>query len=90
MPHKDGPAYYPLVAILSLESPISIAFFRNLADSKIPGREVFSLFLQPRSLFVFMDDCYQDLFHCIAEVWNGNYCSSIHDWIMHHADLALP
>ncbi|KAJ6810770.1 alpha-ketoglutarate-dependent dioxygenase alkB-like protein 6 [Iris pallida] len=35
MPHQDGPAYYPIVAILSLESPVVIDFTPHL---RLKGR----------------------------------------------------
>lgn len=68
MTHKDGPAYHPIVVILSLGSSTSLDFFDSLADTKVPGAEVFSLFLRPRSLLIFSEECYTRLFHSIAEV----------------------
>ena len=32
MPHKDGPAYYPLVCILSLNAGIILNIWENLED----------------------------------------------------------
>jgi len=62
MPHKDGPLYYPRVAILSLSGPAKIEFRENLKeDSKM------SLILQPRSLMIFTDEAYTNHFHGIGE-----------------------
>jgi alkylated DNA repair protein alkB family protein 6 len=69
MPHKDGPIYHPLVAILSVSSALSLSFYTDLADSKKEGGEAFSLYLQPRSLLLFSEECYTNYFHSIVEVW---------------------
>ena len=74
MPHKDGPLYHPRVAILSLGSHTVMEFYRHLNDSQHdpdngrPHQPALSLFLPPRSLFVFTDALYADYFHCIREV----------------------
>jgi alkylated DNA repair protein alkB family protein 6 len=66
--HKDGPIYYPLVAIISLGSPITLSFYTSLAESKRTDGDCISMLLQPRSLFLFSQQCYTDLFHGIVEV----------------------
>lgn len=63
MPHKDGPAYYPQVAILSLKGTVKIEFVKSPGDKE----PLASLILEPRSLFIFSDDAYQIYFHVIRE-----------------------
>jgi len=67
MPHKDGPVYTPLVAIVSLGSPTTLAFYQSAGDAKRPDTCVCSVYLRPRSLVLFAEACYHDLFHCIHE-----------------------
>jgi alkylated DNA repair protein alkB family protein 6 len=62
MSHKDGPLYYPKVAILSLSGPAMIDF---RPDLRAPPS--MSLLLQPRSLFIFTDEAYKSYFHGIEE-----------------------
>jgi len=62
MPHKDGPLYHSLVAILSTGSSAVMQFRREFS------REVvMSLFLQPRSLLIFTDEAYTEFLHGIEE-----------------------
>ncbi|CAI9276034.1 unnamed protein product [Lactuca saligna] len=70
MPHQDGPAYFPVVAILSLGSPVIMDFtpHSTLADTTSNIQETshgnlqnyhpFSIALMPRSLLVFKDTTY--------------------------------
>ncbi|KAM7497560.1 hypothetical protein LguiA_021974 [Lonicera macranthoides] len=64
MPHQDGPAYFPVVAILSLGSPVVMDFTRHstLADNKSGSqtRLPFSIVLMPRSLLIFKDMAYSE------------------------------
>jgi len=63
LPHKDGPLYYPRVAILSLLGTVKLDF------RKSPKAEPeMSLILKPRSLLVFDEDAYTSYFHGIDEV----------------------
>eukprot|EP00347_Sterkiella_histriomuscorum_P005681 403355670 len=61
MPHKDGPAYFPYVCILSLNSGIMMNIYESVDD--ISAR----FYLEPRSLFVFTEKHYTDHFHGIDE-----------------------
>lgn len=63
MSHKDGPLYFPRVAILSLSGPAVIEFRKEI--SQPPSM---SLYLHPRSLLIFQDDAYTEYFHGIQEV----------------------
>ncbi|CAI9285791.1 unnamed protein product [Lactuca saligna] len=70
IPHQDGPAYFPMVAILSLGSPVVVDFtpHSTLADTTSNIQETshgnlqnyppFSIALMPRSLLVFKDTTY--------------------------------
>lgn len=83
MPHQDGPAYFPVVAILSLGSPVVMDFTPHLrlrsgdgyiskdqspcAESCAPERDSFSVLLMPQSLLIFKDDAYSDFLHGISD-----------------------
>lgn len=72
-PHQDGPAYFPVVAILSLASPVVMDFTPHLrlrsgddgisrdqspvSESRVPPQP-FSVLMMPRSLLIFKDDAY--------------------------------
>ncbi len=60
--------YTPMVAIVSLGSPTTLAFYQSLGDAKQPESCVCSVYLQPRSLVLFAEACYHELFHCIHEM----------------------
>jgi len=70
MPHRDGPLYHPRVAILSLRSHTVMRFYRDLRDS-MPGAEqhkpALSVYIPPRSLFLFTQQLYETYFHAIEE-----------------------
>ena len=70
--HQDGPAYHPLVAIVSLGASTMMHFYRSVAAAKRgeseAGSAEFSMCLQPRSLLVFCQAVYTELFHAIHEV----------------------
>lgn len=61
MPHTDGPAYFPLVSILSLGSDSVMEFYK---DNKI----VTSVYLPQRSLLLFTGSYYTDMQHAIDRV----------------------
>ncbi|KAF3532153.1 hypothetical protein DY000_02037571 [Brassica cretica] len=81
MPHQDGPAYFPVVAILSLGSPVVMDLsphlrLRSSSDDDIsrecggPERDnqhSFSVLMMPRSLLIFKDDAYSDYLHGISD-----------------------
>jgi alkylated DNA repair protein alkB family protein 6 len=67
--HTDGPKYYSKVAILSLDSSCLMTFRKRLEPSQIGTEydgDIFSVFLEPRSLFVFEDSLYTDYMHGIS------------------------
>ncbi|KAI1317794.1 Alpha-ketoglutarate-dependent dioxygenase alkB 6 [Mortierella claussenii] len=78
LPHKDGPAYLPTVATISLSSHCVLEFFAIPDVSKEkdePSDDLkrhdqepeFSLLVQPRSLLVLKDDVYNNYMHGIRE-----------------------
>lgn len=67
MHHTDGPLYHPIVAILSCGGGIGMTF-RPPRDDPVASGGGFSLYLQPRSLFVFTCDAYHRWLHGIDEL----------------------
>ncbi|RAL09984.1 uncharacterized protein BO97DRAFT_407294 [Aspergillus homomorphus CBS 101889] len=70
MPHEDGPAYYPLVATVSLGAPIVLDLYDKPtsdttdAQSRRPSHRILQ---EPRSLLITTDKIYTDFLHGIAE-----------------------
>jgi len=62
--HEDGPAYTPVVCILSLCSSAVLRFYPKTEDGPAPA-PVASIFLEPRSLLLFRDAAYTNFFHGI-------------------------
>ncbi|XP_052199091.1 uncharacterized protein LOC127806101 isoform X2 [Diospyros lotus] len=82
MPHQDGPAYFPVVAIVSLGSPVVMDFTPHSSlqlantsiksgdgddDQWLDGHHPFSVLLMPGSLLVFKDKAYSDYLHGIKD-----------------------
>jgi alkylated DNA repair protein alkB family protein 6 len=71
LPHQDGPAYYPKVAILSLAQTVILSFRHTVGDL-VP---VTSIVLAPNSLVVFEGDAYHRCLHsidaCVVETTKG-------------------
>lgn len=67
MPHQDGPAYFPVVAIISLGSPAVMRFsphprLLDAVETTLASHaQAFSVALMPGSLLVFKDSAYQVL-----------------------------
>ncbi|KAH8585010.1 alpha-ketoglutarate-dependent dioxygenase alkB 6 [Cryptosporidium sp. chipmunk genotype I] len=66
LPHKDGPLYYPKVAIISLESDTLFDFWSPSLDIQENKFPLFSLIVPKLSLLVFQDLCYTQLLHGIS------------------------
>ncbi|KAF7456111.1 alpha-ketoglutarate-dependent dioxygenase alkB 6 [Cryptosporidium felis] len=67
LPHKDGPLYFPRVAIVSLESDVLFDFWNPLDQEKPHSTSpLFSLLVPRLSLLVFQDQCYSELLHGIS------------------------
>lgn len=75
MAHRDGPAYYPCVAILSLSSTATMDFY--LKAPTVTDVPAFSILLWPRSLIVFTEDLYQLYHHSISAVENDVITASV-------------
>ncbi|KAL6563432.1 Alpha-ketoglutarate-dependent dioxygenase alkB 6 [Orobanche gracilis] len=86
MAHQDGPAYVPVVAILSLGSPVVMEFaphsrFENagnsngdtVSDERLREDLPFSVALMPRSLLIFKDEAYSDYLHGIKDCVDQRY-----------------
>jgi alkylated DNA repair protein alkB family protein 6 len=77
LPHQDGPAYEPKVAIVSLGSPAVLRFWRRrrrregdddeASGVPVPGVDApdASVLLEHRSLVVFEGEAYSDCYHGI-------------------------
>uniref|UniRef100_A0A0G4I4J7 Fe2OG dioxygenase domain-containing protein n=1 Tax=Chromera velia CCMP2878 TaxID=1169474 RepID=A0A0G4I4J7_9ALVE len=73
MPHTDGPAYFPQVAILSLGSSAVFVFGRkatqtpsgDIGETAERPKETLRVFLPRRSLLLFSDDLYTDWLHSL-------------------------
>uniref|UniRef100_A0A6B2LFU1 Fe2OG dioxygenase domain-containing protein n=1 Tax=Arcella intermedia TaxID=1963864 RepID=A0A6B2LFU1_9EUKA len=64
MPHKDGPIYYPKVAIITLNGSAMLSFRKTLQD------EIESeVLLEPCSLIIFQEEAYENYFHGIADTF---------------------
>lgn len=59
-PHVDGPVYYPIAAIISLQSSLVMDFFNT------PSHRIASLILKPRSLLILSADTYHHFQHAIS------------------------
>lgn len=80
MPHEDGPAYYPLVATVSLGAPIVLDLYEKEREGEGEGKggttseegeytriPRFRILQEPRSLLVTMGRMYTEFLHGIAE-----------------------
>ncbi len=66
MAHKDGPAYFPYVCILSLHQGLILNIYDSLEDASSKNYMA-RFYLEPRSLFIFTEDHYKEHFHGIEE-----------------------
>lgn len=68
MPHLDGSSYSPLVVILSLGSALPIHFWRKTTRGRLTAENaVHTVYLEPRSLFLFSKELYHEFMHGISE-----------------------
>jgi alkylated DNA repair protein alkB family protein 6 len=65
----DGPAYYPIVATISLggSTVLNITAKPN-ADAPNEEQKTYRIFQEPRSLLITTGDAYTSTLHAIAEV----------------------
>jgi alkylated DNA repair protein alkB family protein 6 len=72
MPHEDGPAYYPLVATVSLAAPIVLDLYEkkvgtDMVDAEKEGmRPKYRILQEPRSLLITTGSLYTQYLHGIA------------------------
>ncbi|PWY72392.1 hypothetical protein BO70DRAFT_117988 [Aspergillus heteromorphus CBS 117.55] len=69
MPHEDGPAYYPLVATVSLGAPIVLDLYEKSGNGEANGNAPprYRILQERRSLLVTSKSIYTDLLHGIAD-----------------------
>lgn len=80
LPHKDGPAYYPKVAIISIGQEVIMSFRKTLKD-EIPTQ---SVILENGSLIVFEKDAYNHYLHNINDsIVDTTFNKNILNAIMH-------
>ncbi|TDH70686.1 hypothetical protein CCR75_002936 [Bremia lactucae] len=80
LPHEDGPAYCPLVAILSTGAECRVKFERHratngIANNRFEGTEFINFQLERRSLLVFTREAYTSYLHSIDNVLEGTRIS---------------
>lgn len=72
MPHEDGPAYYPLVATVSLAAPIVLDLYEKKVDTdrvsanKEDTGPKYRILQEPRSLLITTGNLYIQYLHGIA------------------------
>ena len=72
--------YYPLVVIVSLESSVVMTFRKKLLSEEVglvENKDIFSVLLQPRSVFIFSGDAYAVYMHGIDSSGNARCDSEI-------------
>eukprot|EP01126_Amoeba_proteus_P061165 TRINITY_DN8176_c0_g1_i1.p1 TRINITY_DN8176_c0_g1~~TRINITY_DN8176_c0_g1_i1.p1 ORF type:complete len:170 (+),score=16.26 TRINITY_DN8176_c0_g1_i1:214-723(+) len=63
--HKDGPVYYPCVAIITLNGSAMLSFKKEVYLDP-----VVQILMEPRSLVIFQDDLFSHYFHGInPRIW---------------------
>ena len=65
MPHEDGPAYFPMVCTISLESSCELQLYDKSKSRVEPSQR---LHLEDRSLLCFSGKMYKDVLHGINAV----------------------
>jgi alkylated DNA repair protein alkB family protein 6 len=67
MPHKDGPAYHPVVCTVSLGSSLCLDIYATREDGTRESMPMRRIFQEPRSLLITTDALYTDYMHGIAD-----------------------
>ncbi|KAK0129587.1 hypothetical protein ONS96_000153 [Cadophora gregata f. sp. sojae] len=70
MPHKDGPAYYPVVCTVSLGSSLCLDLYGTSEDGTREIEPRWKILQEPRSLLITTGELYTDFMHGIADVPN--------------------
>lgn len=68
MPHKDGPAYHPVVCTVSLGAPLCLDIYITKEEGTRESAPSHRIFQEPRSLLITTNALYNDYMHGIADV----------------------
>jgi alkylated DNA repair protein alkB family protein 6 len=68
MPHKDGPAYHPVVCTVSLGASLCLDIYGSKEDGALEDEPRWKVLQEPRSLLITAGELYTDYLHGIAEV----------------------
>ncbi|KAI3336931.1 hypothetical protein HD806DRAFT_22769 [Xylariaceae sp. AK1471] len=68
MPHKDGPAYYPVVCTVSLGASICLNIHQTKEDGTLDKTPSWRILQEPRSLLIITADLYTDYLHGIDDI----------------------
>jgi len=68
MPHKDGPAYHPVVCTVSLGASLCLDVYGSNEDGTRESNPRWRIFQEPRSLLITTDDLYTEYLHGIADL----------------------
>ncbi|KAH8803263.1 alkylated DNA repair protein-like protein alkB 6 [Xylogone sp. PMI_703] len=68
MPHKDGPAYYPVVCTVSLGAKLCLDLYGSKEDGATEASPRWRVLQEPRSLLITSSDLYENYLHGIAEI----------------------
>jgi alkylated DNA repair protein alkB family protein 6 len=68
MPHKDGPAYHPVVCTVSLGASLCLDIYGSKEDGATEEEPRWRLLQEPRSLLVTTGKLYTEYLHGIQEV----------------------
>jgi len=66
MHHKDGPAYFPRVVIITLEGSTCLSFKEAISEKD----SILNIILFPQSLLIFENDLYHSYLHGIENSWD--------------------
>lgn len=88
MPHEDGPAYYPLVATVSLAAPIVLDLYEKKGETDMVDAEKedtglkYRILQEPRSLLITTGGLYTQYLHGIANTLRDDDLTpeSIYNW----------
>lgn len=67
MPHKDGPAYYPVVCTVSLGGSLCLDIHEAKKDGSTEAKPRWRILQEPRSLLITTGNAYSDYLHGVAE-----------------------
>ncbi|KAI0905909.1 hypothetical protein F4824DRAFT_251609 [Ustulina deusta] len=68
MPHKDGAAYHPVVATVSLGASICLNIHEMKEDGTLNKTPIWRILQEPRSLLITTADLYTDYLHGIDDI----------------------